>query len=340
MAHMSASLTDVPIAVRPFQDADRSGVLEILGAAFGHWPRALEHVAPHEFFRWKHEQSPFGRSILLVAEGGGAPMGFLALMPWRLSLQGEVQQTIRGVDIAVHPSAQRRGVSVALIAAARGCYDEQIALGWSNPNERSRRGVLRSGRRRVGLLPRYAGLGSPVWRAGRTGGRAQELSAGRRAERDIASVLADDALLARALTPGCGRRASIATARDPEFLRWRYGRWSAYRAVVAEDRSGRHGVAIFRVQRHGRFRVAHVCELLVERDTVSLARRLLRGVRGAAATDVVVCAMTSRRTAAACGLVRAPGGAMIAANPLRDDLRPDPTDPRSWALSLGDLELI
>ncbi len=337
---MSGSLTDAPIAVRPFGGADRAGVLEILGAAFGHWPRALEGVAPGEFFSWKHEQSPFGRSILLVAEADDALVGFLALMPWRLSLQGEAHQTIRGVDIAVHPSAQRRGVSVALIAAARGCYDEQIALGWSNPNERSRRGVLRSGRRRVGLLPRYAGLGSPVWRAARATRRAQEPSDGARAEREIASVLDDDALLARALTPGGWRRSSIATARDPEFLRWRYGRWSAYRALVAEDRSGRHGVAIFRVQGHGRLRVAHVCELLVERDAVSLARRLLRGVRRAAASDVVVCAMTSRRTAAACGLVRVPGGATIAANPLRDDLRPDPTEARSWALSLGDLELI
>jgi hypothetical protein len=63
-------------------------------------------------------------------------------------------------------------------------------------------------------------------------------------------------------------------------------------------------------------------------------------VRRATATDLVVCAMTSWRTAATCGLVRARGDAMIAANPLRADLHPDPTNAMSWALSLGDLELI
>lgn len=337
---MSGPPADASVAVRPFGAADRAGVLEILAAAFGRWPRALEGVSPEEFFDWKHEQSPFGRSILLVAEADGALAGFLALMPWRLSLHGEPHRTIRGVDIAVHPSAQRRGVSVPLIAAARGCYDETIALGWSNPNDRSRRGVLRSGRRRVAGLPRYAGLGSPTARAAAILGPTRNASAGDGAEREIATVLADDALLARALTPGGEPRPTIATARDPEFLRWRYGRWSAYRVHVAEDRSGRQGVAIFRVQRHGRFCVAHVCELLVERNAVSLARMLVHGVRRAAAADVVVCAMSSWRAAAACGLLRAPGGATVAANPLRDDLRPDPTEAGSWALSLGDLELI
>jgi hypothetical protein len=31
---------------------------------------------------------------------------------------------------------------------------------------------------------------------------------------------------------------------------------------------------------------------------------------------------------------------MIATNPLHAELAPDPTLPRSWALSLGDLELV
>lgn len=327
--------------VRPFQAADRAGVLAILHAAFGRWPRAMEGVAPEEFFSWKHEQNPFGRSLLLVAEADGRLAGFVALMRWRLNFGGEVQQTIRGVDIAVHPGAQGLGVSVPLIAAARTYYGDEIALGWSNPNARSRRGVLRSGRSRVGSLRRYAGLGSPVRRVARKLARCVNAgSAGSEAQRDLAAVLADDALVARALRPGSESPALIATERDPEFLRWRYGRLSVYRALVAEDRAGRIGIAIFRVHRRGRFHVTHICELLIESDRASLARRLLRDVRRATATDLVVCATSSWRTALACSLVRARGDAMIAANPLRADLHPDPTDAKSWALSLGDLELI
>src|SRR6185312_16023503 len=85
-APVSGSLSASPVVVRAFQAADRGRVLEILEAAFGRWPRGLDGVAPGEFFGWKHEQSPFGPSILLVAEADDALVGFLALMPWQLSL--------------------------------------------------------------------------------------------------------------------------------------------------------------------------------------------------------------------------------------------------------------
>jgi hypothetical protein len=39
------------------------------------------------------------------------------------------------------------------------------------------------------------------------------------------------------------------------------------------------------------------------------------------------------------GFVRLPRGLKLVANPLSDDLRPEPTDIRSWGLSLGDVEV-
>jgi hypothetical protein len=99
-------------------------------------------------------------------------------------------------------------------------------------------------------------------------------------------------------------------------------------------------MAIFRVQRHGRFSVAHICELLVERDDRRLTRRLVRAVRQAARTEFLIVALRSDGLATRCGLVRSRHAATIAVNPLRAGLVPDPTKPHSWALSLGDLELI
>jgi hypothetical protein len=63
-------------------------------------------------------------------------------------------------------------------------------------------------------------------------------------------------------------------------------------------------------------------------------------VARATEAELIACVMSSRRTAALCGLVRVPGSVTVAANPLHDDLRPDPTSTASWGLSLGDLELI
>lgn len=328
--------------VRSLRAGDEHAVLELLRAAFGRWPRGSHAIAADEFFRWKHTTSPFGASTLLVAELDGAVAGFLALMPWRLRFGERVYETMRGVDLAVDPSLQRRGVSIALIGAARERYGPEIALGWSNPNERSRRGVLASGRRRVAVQPRFVGPGALSWNmlkrlavhGGRAAPRVDDAAA------TAAAVLADDALLERALAGPRAGADSIATARDPEFLRWRYGWPAGYRAVAARGREGSAGIAVFRVQRRGRFSVAQISELLIEGDRTSLARALVRSVRRASEADAIACVLSSRRAAAQCRLVRAPGAVAVAANPLWDDLRPDPTVAGSWALSLGDLELI
>ena len=54
-AHEAASFT-----VRPFQPGDEAAVLELLPAAFGTWPRALEGVDLAGFFRWSHGSFPDG----------------------------------------------------------------------------------------------------------------------------------------------------------------------------------------------------------------------------------------------------------------------------------------
>jgi hypothetical protein len=154
-------------------------------------------------------------------------------------------------------------------------------------------------------------------------------------------VLEDRARIAGLLEQA--RRASdrITTDGDPAFLHWRYGQFEHYRAVGTEAEGGRGGgIAIFRVRRHGRFWVAQICELLVEHDDPRTARRLLAEVRSSSRVDFLACSLPSRVHAARRGLLKAPRGTLLTANPLRDNLHPDPTLPASWALSLGDLELL
>jgi predicted N-acetyltransferase YhbS len=329
------------ITVRALRGDDEPLVLGLLQGAFGAWPRRWEGVAAAEFFRWKHHANPFGQSTMLVAEVDGKLAGFIALMPWRLRFDGHVHETMRGVDLAVDPALHRRGVSMRLIGAARSQYSAVVVLGWSNPNEQSRGGSIKSGRQEVTGLRCVAGLGGARWRtlnhlASPTATTASDLAPG---GENAAGLLGDDALVSRLLsgpTPGHGR---IVTAADARFLRWRYGWSETYRALTVEQ-GGRAAMAIFRVQRHGRISVAHICELLVERDDRRLTRRLVRAVRQAARTEFLIVALRSDGLATRCGLVRSRHAATIAVNPLRADLVPDPTKPQSWALSLGDLELI
>lgn len=255
------------VSVRPYEAADEQPVLDLLQAAFGRWPRRIDGVDARLFFRWKHTASPFGRSKLLVAELDDRPAGVLACMPWRLRFGVRVRETMRGVDLAVDPRAQRRGVSMKLIAAATEGYPPEIALGWSNPNQNSRAGVLESGRRRVGSLSRYVAPGATT----------------------------------RGVLERAAVHAGLTTGHDAGLAGADAG------AVLGDAR---------------------------------LARRLVRAVLRAAPANFAVCAFPSPGVAALCGFVRARGTAMVAVNPRQGDLAPDPTLPKSWALSVGDLELI
>jgi GNAT superfamily N-acetyltransferase len=330
------------VKVRTFEAKDGPRVLEVLQAAFGQWPRDIRGVAPSEFLRWKHVAGPFGPSILLVAEADSAVIGFAAYMPWRLRVGGQTLATMRGVDFAVHPSHRRRGASVALIQTAASHCSGDVAFIWSNPNEQSRPGSLKSGRHQVGRFPRFVRPRGPlrgtIWRACAKGSRTPDRV--RTKAEPAADILRDGAyaslLLARTKQPS----DRLATAKDLDYLRWRYGRFEEYRAIRADAGAGCAGMVIFRPRRHGSFWVSHVCELLVEQNDRRSARHLLRKVGDAAPADFVSCSFSSRRDATVSGFVQYRHGTTLTTYLLQQDLIPDPTQRASWALSLGDLELI
>jgi hypothetical protein len=328
------------VKVRAFEAADEPRVLEVLKAAFGAWPGDIESGAPGEFLHWKHMRSPFGPSTLMVAETDGEVVGFYAYMAWRFRAHGQIMKAMRGVDLAVHPAHRRRGVSLAI--RAEPSFSGDVAFFWSNPNEPSRPGSLISGRSRVDGLPRFAAPGGPmretIRRARGRGSRTPErlpVEAGTTGE-----ILADGAHVSALLERARGPSDRLETAKDLDYLRWRYGRFEDYRAITTDAGEGAGGLAIFRPRRRGPFWVSDVCELFVERNDARTARHLFRQVRRAAPADFISCSFASRRDAALFGFVQSPGGTVLMAAPLQQNLLPDPTRPASWALSRGDLELL
>ena len=292
-----------------------------------------------EFFRWKHLAGPFGRSTLLVTEADGAVVGFAAYMPWRFRARGQIVTAMRGVDYAVHPAYQRLGSSMAIRDAAK--FSSEIAFIWSNPNAQSRVGGLRSGRHQVAGLPHFVRprgqLPKTILRARGKASRApQRLSVS--AER-AGGILGEGASLTRLLerdVPG----DRLATVKDLDYLRWRYGRFGDYWAVqTGADGEGK-GLAIFRSRLHGRFSVSHVCELFVEPGGRRIVRRLLHRVAEAVGADFLSCGFSSRLQASRYGFVQYRGQTVLMTFPLKQCLVPDPTQRASWTLSLGDLELL
>jgi hypothetical protein len=331
---------DAAFDVRGFEARDGPGVLELLQATFGRWPRDIQGIAPSEFFRWKHMDGSFGPSKLLVAEAEDAVIGFLAYMPWRFLASGRVVSTMRGVDLAVHRSYRRLGVSMAIRAEAEP--PSGVALIWSTPNGQSHPGQLKSARRDVRNLPRFV---RPCGRLRDMTRRvcAEESKAAEHlhVEADTAGeILGDGEHASRLLAHTVQPSARLATSKDLDYLRWRYAQFEEYRAITVATGAGASGMAIFRPRRHGPFWVSHVCELLVEGNDPHTTRRLLRQVSEASPADFISCNFSSRHRAARYGFVQLRGRTVLTVYPLQQNLIPDPTERSSWALSLGDLELL
>ena len=330
------------LTTRPFQDEDQQEVLDLLTASLGTGPAGKRTP---ELFRWKHLENPFGRSILVVAVADDRIIGLRAFMRWRFVAGDQTIEAMRAVDTATHPDYQGRGVFSELTRTALEEARARADLVFNTPNEKSLPGYLKMGwvpvgrvpiavrvRRPIAFLRTFRGRGSASPKV-RVGGVAasQVLLEG--------DVVSD--LLLRIEHPG----PRLATPWTLEYLRWRYGSAPVlgYRAIALRGPRGLDGLAFFRVRPRGGSWETTVSDVLVPSGSVSGGARLLRLVAMASRTDHLTCSFprgsAAGRASRRAGYLRAPGGMTLVTNPLRAGITPDPTALRSWALSLGDLEV-
>jgi GNAT superfamily N-acetyltransferase len=326
--------------IRRFDPRDAQAVLALLRSVFGRWPHGLGGIPPAEFFRWKHAESPLGRSDMRVAELRGEVIGFHAFMPWRFLAHGDPVAAMRGVDLAVHADHRRIGVSVALRSAVE--FDPHVALLWSNPNDEGREGSLKLGHREVSRVARFI---RPTRAARGAIGFAARRSIGPSTQTPFPTQSAGQVLAAEApgsrLPPGTPWRSDrLTTDRDLAYLRWRYGPFEDYRAIRVGRGVETAGIAIFRRRQHGSMSVAHICDLLVEPGDRETTRKLLHEVGEAATADFISCNFASRAEAARYGFLPLPGTEPLMSRSLAPTPSLDPARRRSWALSHGDLELL
>ncbi len=331
------------LEIRAYEPADESGVLDVLQAAFGRWPRGIEDVDAGAFFRWKLAECPFGPSLSVVALSEGRVVGFVGRLRWPLRVRGRTVLSTRGVDLAVAPAHRRRGVSLAMARWAIAHDPEGAALAWNNPNDQSRSGLMKAGRREIVLLPRFVqpcAFGQSLRRA--TGTASSSPAEPRVEAETAATALADGESVERLLAELVEPDGRMTTARDLDYLRWRYGRVGGYRAVRRDAGAGdaAAGVAIFRLRRRRSLWVSEVCELLVAGDDLATKRRLLGEVRRAAGADLLSASFDSQREALRCGFVRVRGGTLLTTRRTAVELGVEPTERDAWSLSLGDVDLL
>ncbi|MFL6241746.1 MAG: GNAT family N-acetyltransferase [Acidimicrobiia bacterium] len=323
---------DDELTVRRASASDLSSVLALLEASLG-WGSDERHA---QFFAWKHEQSPFGRSPAWVAvDREGQLLGFRTFLRWEFTCGANVVRAVRAVDTATRPDVQRRGIFSRMTRTAiEALRADDAAFVFNTPNRQSLPGYVGMGWQRVGHLPISV-------RAGSVGGWARLVRARRPAARwslhSGGGVPASAAFAARApverLLAGLDAKG-LRTRLSVEYLRWRYGLSGLRYRVLTAGPTVADGGVVFRLRRRGEAVEAVICDLLVPSDQQKLRRELCRRVLAVADADYAIRIGRPRSVG---GFVPLPGqGPMLTWRALADSTMPTV---RRLDLSLGDVEL-
>ncbi|PRX43491.1 GNAT family N-acetyltransferase [Salegentibacter salegens] len=124
-------------------------IIEVLKASLGEtYSKKTEAV-----WRYKHEDNPFGKSVVLVAEENEEIVGIRAFMHWEWRLGDQIFSTFRAVDTATHPDHQGKGVFKKLTLNALEVVKEQgDDFIFNTPNTQSLPGYLKMGWKEVSKL--------------------------------------------------------------------------------------------------------------------------------------------------------------------------------------------
>lgn len=106
------------------------------------------------YWRWKHYDNPFGKSIVLLAIENGRIIGVRSFMRWQWKSGEERIEAVRGVDTVIHSDHQGKGIFGNLTMELMDqCRDLGYHLLFSTPNARSKRAYLKLGWEKPGHLP-------------------------------------------------------------------------------------------------------------------------------------------------------------------------------------------
>jgi GNAT superfamily N-acetyltransferase len=329
--------TGVGYDLRAYTPADEPAVLDLLQAAMAGGPTGRRTP---DFFRWKHEHNPFGRSYALVAADGGQVVGFRTFMRWRFSAGDRTVEAVRAVDTATHPDHQGRGVFRQLTLAALEDLRSEADLVFNTPNGSSLPGYLKMGWQVVGTVPVRV---RPVrlWRFTR-GVRhvSRGVPPGSPPPSPLpaaADVLTDSPRVAELLATQ-RRDGRLTTPRTLDYLRWRYADAPDldYRALPVEHGNDLVGLGIGRLRRRGPLVEFALAETIVRAGDRRAFRRLLRAAARAGGDYVATIAPAGVGQ----GYLTVPrDGITLTANPLRPLPALSPASLGGWDLALGDLEV-
>lgn len=345
-AAVKLSVDDEPV-LRRATGLDRPKMLELVRIALGEGsiPRT------EAFWRWKHEQSPFGRSPIMVMEAEGRIVSLRVFLRWRWRFGGQTLKAVRPVDTATHPDWRRRGLFERL---TRELIDmmrrEGVAFVYNTPNPHSGRGYQKLGWHIVGrpsiwIRPLKPGrLIQGLWhRRDRNADRERFKTDKPLCMAAIDQPELDDFLIRQASIP-----SRLMTDIDASYLTWRYRDCPGldYGADGLFDRQA-GALLIYRFATQFGMKEFRICDLFVTEDKASKdkAKSVIRSKLRACDADFASARAIPGTPQAAvlrrCGFLPAPRiGPVVAVRPLSDSSHLSAIQRLpNWGAVIGDLEV-
>lgn len=254
--------------IREATDADIPAIIELMRSSLG------ESLLPksEQLWRWKHEQNPFGKSFVCVAEEDGILIGLRAFMQWQWQTPSGTRQAIRAVDTATHPNFQGKGIFKKLtLHQLEQCKLAGIHFVFNTPNTQSMPGYLKMGWQLQGRMPLKIKLHKPLaigWNKMFNKNKFTGVSADPTPAIDWHPLLAN--LPAKfPIPPG------VHTVLSAAYIQWRYANNPLYKYVYFTD--GKTYIAIGRSKLQGyvkEFRITEYLPLQANVNTKHFIKKL------------------------------------------------------------------
>jgi GNAT superfamily N-acetyltransferase len=336
------------IRVLPYSPKHKPQIVELLNVSL---QRKLVGERDAAYWDWKHEQNPFGTSLLLLAECDDKLVGLRAFMRWRLQVQGRTIHAAKPVDSVTHPDYQRRGIFTRLTQqACELSRREGIQFLFNTPNDNSKPGYLKLGWQQVDALPLYVKPLRPLstgwrlagWKCGRK--RIPEQQEFFREEPIMAASMFGDAKAISQIIASLNDNR-LGTARSADFLRWRYCQHPhiCYYVECVEGNSGLDGMLVYRTNFRQGLREIMIDDILAANDRREIVAELMRKLRSRVAAEYVLGHFSLNSAPGShlrsLGFWKLPRRRIsLVARVLNEPVTPDPLLASSWSLCMGDLE--
>lgn len=306
---------------RKSNEQDKHAIIELLKSSLG------ESSSPKNlnYWIWKHEQNPFGKSEVLICDGKNRISGVRAMMPWIWQLSQKQFKTFRAVDTATHPADQGKGIfkklTLAMLSELNHIAGDFI---FNTPNSQSLPGYLKMDWQKWGRIPVSI---VPTLFTSVASAKPQSTSAN----------IDQTASLCTAWNDACVIKGTLFTPKSPAYLKWRYidNPVISYRVYVDEEIF----LAAY-IKKHRFFNELRIAECITVSPPGQVKSRLKGFLSGLLQHNkAAVITLSNDAGKYLSGLCfTLPVGPLLITRLLNTSLQIP--DLKNWSLSLGDLELM